>query len=54
MVIGAPPFQIGQQLWGLLCGGPGATSQRHYFMADGQIHPFDKGGVEPSREAQVL
>jgi len=54
MIVRAPPLQMGEQVWGLLRRGPGTTSQRGYSMADGQIHPFDKGGVEPSREAQSL
>ena len=54
MVIDSPPFQVGQEVWGLLSRGPGSTSQRGYSMTDSQIHPFDKGRVEPSREAQSL
>jgi len=42
---------MGQQVWGRLRRRPGATSQRGYSMADGQIHPLNKGGVQPSREA---
>jgi hypothetical protein len=49
-----PPLQMGQQLWSLLGCGPSAASQRGYAMADRQIHPFDKGGVELSIEAQSL
>jgi hypothetical protein len=54
MVVGTPPFQMGQQLGGLLRSGPGATSQRGYSMADGQIHPLNKSRVQPPREAQSL
>ncbi len=52
MIVSSPPFQVGQQLWGLLGRGPGATCQRCYPMSDGQIHPFNTSGVQPSREAQ--
>ena len=48
VLIGAPPFQVGQQARGLLSRSPGATSQRRYSMADGQIHPLDKSGIEPA------
>jgi hypothetical protein len=52
MIIGSPPFHVGQQLWGLLSGRPGAACQRCHAMSDGQIHPLDESGVESSREAQ--
>ena len=48
MIVSSPPFQVGQQLWGLLGGGPGATRQRCHPMADGQIDPLDKSGVQSS------
>ena len=51
MVVGAPPFQVSEQVRGLLSRGPGATSQRGYSMSDGQIHPLNEGGVQSSREA---
>ena len=51
VIIRSPPLQMGQQVWRLLKSGPGATSQRSYSMADGQIHARNLGGVEPSREA---
>ena len=54
MIVRSPPLQIGQQMWRLLRRSPGSTSQRGYSMTDSQIHPFDKGRVEPSREAQSL
>src|SRR5260370_13953040 len=54
MGVGPPPFQMGQQLGGLLRSGPGATSQRGYSMADGQIDPLNKSGVQPPRETQSL
>jgi len=48
MVVGAPPLQMGQQGWRLLSRRPAPTSQRSYSVSDGQIHPLNKGGVEPS------
>jgi hypothetical protein len=54
VVIDSPPFQVGQEVWGRLRRGPGSTSQRGYSMTDSQMHPFDKGRVEPSREAKSL
>src|SRR5579864_1727666 len=54
MIVGSPPFQVGQELWGLLGRGPGATRQRRYSMTDGQIDPLDKSGVQASREAHTL
>ncbi len=54
MIVRSPPLEMSEQMWRLLSRSPGATSQRRYAMADGQIHPLNKGGVEPSREAQSL
>jgi hypothetical protein len=54
VIIRAPPFQIGQKLWGLLRRRPGAASERGYPMSDRQIHPFNKSGVQPPRKAQFL
>jgi hypothetical protein len=45
---------MGEQVWGLLRRRPGATSQRRYPMADGQIHPLNESRVQPSREAHPL
>jgi hypothetical protein len=47
MVVGAPPLEMGQQVWRLLCCGPGPAGQSCHPMADGQIHPFDESGVLP-------
>ena len=52
MIISSPPFQVNQELWGLLGCGPGATCQRGHPMTDREIRPFNKSGVEPSRQAQ--
>ena len=52
MIGSSPPFQMRQQPWGRLRRGPGAAGQRCHAMADGQIHPLNKSGVQPSREAQ--
>jgi hypothetical protein len=54
MIVRSPPALVGQQLWGELRRGPGATSQRRYSMTDGQIDPLDKSSVESSREAHPL
>ena len=54
MIVRTPPLQMGQQLRSLLGRGPGATSQCRYSMSERQIHPFNKGGVQPSRETQSL
>lgn len=45
MIIGVPPLEIGQQVWGLLSRRPGSTSERSYSMSGGQIHSLDKSGV---------
>jgi hypothetical protein len=47
VIIRSPPLQVGEQMWSLLGRGPGATSQRSYSMADGQIHPLDTSRVQP-------
>ena len=54
MRVRTPPLQVSSQVWDLLSRRPASTSQRGYCMADRQTHPFDKGGVEPSREAQSV
>ena len=54
MVVGSPPFQMGQQLWSLLGRGPGAACQSRHAMADRQIHPLNESCVQPSREAHSL
>jgi hypothetical protein len=54
MIVGAPPLQMGQELWSLLRRSPGATSKGCHSMADCQIHALDKSGIQPSGEAQSL
>jgi hypothetical protein len=54
MVIRTPPFQMGQQLLGLLSCRPGAACERCHTMSNSQIHPFNERGVQPPREAQSL
>ena len=51
MILGSPPFHVSQQVWSLLCRGPASTGQRRYPMTDGQVHPFNKGSIQPSRKA---
>ena len=47
MVVCAPPFQIGQKLWGLLSRRPGTACESGHPMTDRQIHPFNKSRVHP-------
>ena len=54
MIVGSPPFQTGQELWGLLGGGPGAACQRCHSVTYRQIHPLNKSGVQLPREAHPL
>ena len=54
VVIGSPPFQVCQQVWGRLRRRPGATSQRGYSVSDGQIHPLNESRVESTRETESL
>ncbi len=51
MVVRSPPFQVGEQLWGLLSRGPSSTRQCCHSMSDRQIHPFNESRVQPTREA---
>src|SRR5258708_2043037 len=51
MIVGAPPLQMGQQVWGLLRSGPGTASKGCHSMADGQIDSLNESRVESSREA---
>ena len=51
VIIGSPPLQMGEQGWGLLGSGPGTACQRCHPMTDGQVHPFNKGSIQPSRKA---
>src|SRR5689334_18660258 len=48
VIVGAPPLQMGEQVWGLLRRRPGATSQGGYSMSESQIDPLNIGGVQPS------
>ena len=50
MILGAPPLQVGQKLWRLLRGDPGATSQRSHSMADREIDALNERLVEPSEK----
>jgi hypothetical protein len=54
VIVGAPPLQMGEQLWGRLGRRPGATSQGGSSMADGQIDPRNLGGVQATRKASSL
>ncbi len=54
MIIGSPPLEMGEQVWGLLCCGPGSTCQSCDAMTHRQIHPLNESGVESSRETQFL
>ena len=54
MVVGSPPFQVGEQAWRLLCRGPGATRQRCHRVSDRQIPAFNKSRVQPPRKTQSL
>ena len=54
MVVRSPPFHVSQQLWGLLGRGPRAACQSRHPVTNGQIHPLDKSGVQPSGEAHPL
>ncbi len=54
MVVGSPPLEVGQQVWSLLGRGPGAARQRCYPLTNRQIQPFDKSGIESSREILFL
>jgi hypothetical protein len=51
MIVRAPPFQMGQEVWSRLRRRPGATRQRGYSMTDGQIHPLNISSVQSSCEA---
>jgi hypothetical protein len=42
MIVSAPPFQVNQELWGLLGCSPCTTCQCCHPMSDGQVHPFNK------------
>ena len=46
VIVGTSPFQISQELWGLLSRGPGAACERCHDMTDRQIHPFNKSRVQ--------
>ncbi len=48
MIVGAPPLETGQQLWGLLSRCPGTACERCHAMTDAQIDPLDKRGVQPT------
>jgi hypothetical protein len=51
VIVSPPPFQVGQQVWGLLRRGPGPPRERCHAVTDGQIQPLNESGVESAREA---
>src|SRR5437868_4562445 len=51
MVVSPPPLQMGQQVRRLLSRGPGAACESSHPMSDGQVHPLNESGIEPTREA---
>jgi hypothetical protein len=53
MIVSAPPCQVSQLVWSGLRRSPGATCQRSSPLTDGQVHPFNTGRIQPSREAQA-
>ena len=48
VVVGAPPLQMGEQLWKLLGCGLGPACERCSAMSNLQIHALNKGGVQPT------
>jgi hypothetical protein len=54
VILGTPPLEMGEQMRRLLSRSPGAACQSCHAMTNGQIHPFDESGVQPSREAESL
>ncbi len=54
MIVGSPPFQVGQEVRGLLGRSPGTTRQSCHTMSDGQVYSLNEGGVQPSRKAHLL
>ncbi len=54
MIVRPPPLEMSKQLWSLLGSGPGTSCERCHAMTDGQVYPFNKGSIQPSREAHPL
>ena len=54
VIVRPPPLEMSQQVWGLLCGGPGTSCQSCYAMTDREIHPLNESGIQLSREAHFL
>ena len=54
MVVGPPPFEMGDEFASELSGGPGAASESGEGVTEGQIETLDEGGVEGARESQGL
>jgi hypothetical protein len=54
MIGGSPPFQVSQEVSGLLGSGPDTARQSRYSMTDRQIHPFNKSSVEPVLATWVI
>ena len=48
MIIRAPPLEMGQQMWRLLCCSPCSACQSCDPLSNGQIQPLDESGVQPS------
>src|SRR5262249_13442442 len=54
VVVGAPPFEVQEQLRRVLQRGPAAAHQRRYALPHTQIHALDKRGSQPAAQAQPL
>lgn len=48
---GPPPVKLERQLAERVGGAPGAAGQTGDGAPDGQIEPFDEGGLDPTGEA---
>src|SRR6266511_6131327 len=53
MVVGPPPFEMQQQLRCLLHGCPCPPNEGRHALPQRQIHPLDKGGVQPPTQPKL-
>ena len=54
MIVRAPPFDMQEQMFGVLSQRPGLAHQGSNTSADGQIDPLNESGLNEGRRVILL